>query len=388
MRLLALLPTLITLLPLQTEAQDISRDPYYGELDLVSGFSNDPRTQVVMAGGSIELAESETLSCMGFIGEPPDYRINYSEGSDEYQLSFFATAEVDTVIVVNDPLGAWHCNDDFSDKYGTTAGVQFDSPSYGIYDVWTGVYSEDDNYTEATLYITEQGNVLDQVLEGRGTPAETSSPQPPRNTGSGTAFVITSAGHLLTNHHVVEGCTSLTFQLPGEEPIQASVVSTNQDFDLALLRANVAVQPAEFHSQSRLRLGAEIVVYGFPLLGDLSSQGNLTSGVVSALTGLNDDLSTFQISAQIQPGNSGGPVFDRAGALVGVVVSTANDEYFSAQTGNVPQNVNFAITAGITQAFLDANGVKYTQATTNEVRSIADIAEKAQSITGAVLCYR
>ena len=138
-----------------------------------------------------------------------------------------------------------------------------------------------------------------------------------------------------------------------------------------------------------LRLGDEVVVYGFPLLGDLSSQGNLTNGIVSALSGLNDDLSRLQMTAQIQPGNSGGPVMNRNGEIVGVVVETANDEFFREQRGTAVQNLNFAIRDSIARTFLDTNNVDYVLSTAeSESRSIADIAEAAQQYTGIIECYR
>jgi S1-C subfamily serine protease len=379
---------LITLVPVTLLAQDLSLEANYGEISLSAGFENDPRVISVIAGGSVDLSNSTLFDCIGFVGVAPDYQINYSTSNSSFELSIFAVSEVDTVLLVNAPNGDWHCNDDFSVEFGTTAGLTFEQPIAGIYDIWVGVYHQDNNFSAAELYLTELANFLNEDLIETNNAAETPSPGIPQVVGSGTAFAVTSEGHLVTNYHVIAECSSLTFQLPGTAATEATVVSTNESFDLALLRTSMSTSAAPFQDRSRIRLGDEIVVYGFPLLGDLSSQGNLTSGVVSALTGLNDDLSTFQISAQIQPGNSGGPVFDRYGAVVGVVVSTANQEYFAQQSGNIPQNVNFAITADITQSFLRANNVRYELTDSVEELRTADIAEKAQAVTGALLCYR
>jgi len=369
-------------------AQDVSLEPHYGEISLAAGFDDDPRVVSMIAGGSLDLSVSPLFSCNGFTGNAPDYQIDYSAGNSDLALSFFAVSEVDTVLLVNAPNGLWHCNDDFSAEFGATAGLTFEQPLAGEYDIWVGVYDEADIYTAAELYITELANLLDEDLTETDSPTDTFSPGSPQIIGSGTAFAVTTEGHLITNYHVVSECNSLTFQIPGSAATSATVVSTNESFDLALLRTDTVTRAAQFHNRSRTRLGDDIVVYGFPLLGDLSSQGNLTSGVVSALTGLNDDLSTFQISAQIQPGNSGGPVFDRYGAVAGVVVSTANQDYFAQQSGNIPQNVNFAITADITQSFLRANNVRFELTDSVEELRTADIAEQAQSVTGALLCYR
>src|SRR4029079_10829288 len=92
-----------------------------------------------------------------------------------------------------------------------------------------------------------------------------------------------------------------------------------------------------------VRAGEAIAVYGFPLAGVLSSTGNVVSGNVTALTGLGDDVRYFQISAPIQPGNSGGPLMDYSGLVVGIVNAKLNDLAFAKTTGDLPQNVNFAI---------------------------------------------
>ena len=91
------------------------------------------------------------------------------------------------------------------------------------------------------------------------------------------------------------------------------------------------------------RLAETVVVYGFPLSGMLSSSGNVTLGNISALMGLGDDSRDVQISAAVQPGNSGGPMFDGSGLLLGVVQSKLNAIRAASVTGDIAQNVNFAI---------------------------------------------
>src|SRR4029077_18418126 len=105
--------------------------------------------------------------------------------------------------------------------------------------------------------------------------------------------------------------------------------------------------------------GEEIIVIGFPLKGLLSSAPTITTGIVSSLAGLRDDRTRFQISAPVQPGNSGGPVLDKSGNVVGMVVSKLNVLRIARMTGDIPQNVNFAIPVSILTSVLDANSVKY-----------------------------
>ena len=101
---------------------------------------------------------------------------------------------------------------------------------------------------------------------------------------------------------------------------------------------------------------------GFPLHGLLTSGINVTKGIVSALAGPGDDRRIFQITAPVQPGNSGGPVLDASGNVVGVVVARLDAIKLARRTGRLPQNVNFAISEGTVRAFLDAHDVPYETA--------------------------
>ena len=132
-------------------------------------------------------------------------------------------------------------------------------------------------------------------------------------------------------------------------------------------------------------------VVGFTKTGDrLVGQVaglNITTGNVSALSGMAGSSGLFQISAPIQPGSSGGPVLDRFGQLIGVVVSKLSDSYGMASSGSVPQNVNFAIQLPEVRAFLDAQGVRYASAPSAaqplEQRAIS---RAAQAYTVAIRC--
>ena len=241
--------------------------------------------------------------------------------------------------------------------------------------------SYENEFSSATLYVTELGYLIDPEAEGSDPDDGVRG-----SASSGTAFFVSESGHLITNFHVVSECSSIQFQLPGEPSVVATVIATNAVYDLALLKTELEKPPANFPFARRPDLGQEIVVYGFPLRGDLSSQGNLTSGVISALTGLNDDLSMFQVSAQIQPGNSGGPVLDRYGSVTGVIVAMADAGYFAEQSGSIPQNINFAIRPGIVQSFLDINNIDYQYSAGETELRIAEIAEIAQTFTGALVC--
>lgn len=177
--------------------------------------------------------------------------------------------------------------------------------------------------------------------------------------GSGTAFFVSAEGHLITNHHVIDGCEELRVYYRGAYR-RASIVRINRDNDLALLRMNG--QPdvyAEFQRPLGVRAGDMIVSVGFPLRGLLADEATVTNGTISALAGIGNDRRTIQISAPVQPGNSGGPLLDSSGGVVGVVVAKLDAVRVFAATGDIPQNVNFAINGELITAFLDRAGVAY-----------------------------
>ena len=364
-------------------------DPLYGTVDLSANFNPDPYVSEIRAGGS-DLAETLAQGCVGYVNAArPDYGFNYSNAG-QYTLSLFVEGDEDSTLVVEDPSGRWYCNDDYSAEGGHNPGVVLGEPVDGFYKVWVGTYAQEGLGEAVNLLVTERGVPWEGTSNGASGPLVAPPGDGTSLVASGTGFLVSRTGHVLTNHHVVGECNRLTFQLRGDLAVEADVLSTNQTTDLALLKVPLTtMQPAQFRGRAAVRLGEELVVYGFPLLGDLSSQGNLTNGIVSALSGLGDDLSRMQMTAQIQPGNSGGPVMDRSGNIVGVVVETANDEYFRRERNTLPQNVNFAIRDSLARSFLDTNNVAYDTAEQgSETLPIADIADQAQKFTGIILCYQ
>lgn len=129
-------------------AQDYSLSPNYGEVRLSSGFSPDPHTVSVTAGGSIDAAKLGA-PCTGQISNAPDVQVNYSPGS--LPLIFRTASDSDTTLIVNAPDGQWYCNDDGFTALG--AEVRFNSPRSGNYDVWIGTFGG--GTAAATLYVTE-----------------------------------------------------------------------------------------------------------------------------------------------------------------------------------------------------------------------------------------
>ena len=138
---------------------------------------------------------------------------------------------------------------------------------------------------------------------------------------------------------------------------------------------------------SEVRVGNDIVSYGFPLTGLLSSEGNFSKGSVAAMSGIDDRASQMQISAPLQSGNSGGPLLDYSGIVVGVVVSKLSAVKVAAVTGDIPQNVNFAIKRSVVENFLNRNNVTFRSRTGGLKLDPADIADIAKTYTVQIVCW-
>jgi TPR repeat protein/S1-C subfamily serine protease len=174
---------------------------------------------------------------------------------------------------------------------------------------------------------------------------------------TGTGFAVSEDGQIVTNHHVVADCAEVHVRPQGQEALAGAVMAQDIRNDLALLRATVRLPVAAIRDDGGIRAGDSVVAVGFPLPGLLASEANVTTGTVSALAGVGNDTRFLQMTVPVQPGNSGGPLLDLQGRVVGVVVGKLDALQVASVTGDIPQNVNFAIKAGVVRNFLQAGGV-------------------------------
>ena len=202
---------------------------------------------------------------------------------------------------------------------------------------------------------------------------------------SSTAFAV-APQLLVTNQHAVADCGSIEV-IAADGRRAGSVVDADARIDLALLRVTgLEGATARLRNPRTVRLGEPVTIFGFPLAGELSSSGNFTSGLVSALQGVRDAAGELQITAPIQRGNSGGPVMDASGLVIGVVQYKL-DALKSAQAGgDLPQNVNFAISLDVLAAFLAMNNVPFQANLRSAPLDTAKVAELAQGFTYRVEC--
>jgi TPR repeat protein len=158
----------------------------------------------------------------------------------------------------------------------------------------------------------------------------------------GSGFFLTKDGYFTTNFHVIRNAASVLVSTL-HETHQAKVVATDEVHDLAILKLDGNFSCLPIISSDKVHLGDPVFTVGFPNPDLQGVAPKLTRGEISSLSGIRDSPSEFQISAAIQPGNSGGPLVTEAGIVVGVVVARLHDSNTFKQTGSLPQNVNYAV---------------------------------------------
>lgn len=206
---------------------------------------------------------------------------------------------------------------------------------------------------------------------------------------TGTGFVVGARGYVLTNRHVVRGCEGVRVRPDGGVPRAATVVAIDADDDLALLRTDTTfTNVAAFRGGRAVRAGEAVIAIGFPLSGLLADEAHVTTGSISALAGLYNDLHELTISTPVQPGNSGGPLLDAYGTVVGVVVMKLNARTVQESTGDLPQNVNFAIRSEVVREFLAAQGIAPLTGMPVTALSSADVGDVGRRISLLVECAK
>jgi V8-like Glu-specific endopeptidase len=209
------------------------------------------------------------------------------------------------------------------------------------------------------------------------------TPQPAaRKTSSGSAFRIAS-GLFVTNHHVVNGCSTLKIG----SNLGGRVIASDANKDLSLVLIENDSGGVASIRTNRNQLNETVTAAGFPLDGPFSGIA-ITNGTISRLSGLRGNTSEVQISAPVQPGNSGGPLLDTAANVIGVVSSKLNALKAAGALGDIPQNVNFAISVNTLRDFLDAHSVKYKEVGNERELPGVEIATRASAFTVLLECQK
>lgn len=158
---------------------------------------------------------------------------------------------------------------------------------------------------------------------------------------SGTGWI--SRGVIVTNHHVIEGRRRLTVRFADGDERPARLLASTADDDVALLSVQGPLPEGLPIAPHEAGIGTDVFTLGYPHTQIMGSNAKLTSGIINATTGLRDDPRFYQISAAVQSGNSGGPLINLDGEVVGIVTAKLRADAVYRATGDIPQNVNYAV---------------------------------------------
>jgi S1-C subfamily serine protease len=187
----------------------------------------------------------------------------------------------------------------------------------------------------------------------------------------------------VTNHHVIDGCSFI--DVVGYGP--AKVITSEEDVDLAVLQlkeprshpvAEIRTEPAQ--------LGESVVALGFPLADILDSSLNMGTGIVSSESGLMGEDRWFTTNVGIQPGNSGGPILDDLGRVLGVAVAKIDDQALLALAGTTAPNIGFAIKGDVVAEYLSIFRLPQPGLTQEKAMTARELAQAGRNFTVQITC--
>ena len=195
---------------------------------------------------------------------------------------------------------------------------------------------------------------------------------------SGTGFFVSRTGHIITNHHVVDGCNTVKLNLNGQD-IVGKVLAVDKANDLAIVKADVKPSRAYSISNEDVQLLEDIIIAGYPLGKKVSSAIKTSKGSVTALAGFGDNYSEFQTDAALNQGNSGGPMMNQKGNVVGVAVAA-----YGKKKG--VESFNFGIKSSTLKTFANSNGLNFITPNNRDL-SNKDLGQLITSATIYLECH-
>ena len=175
---------------------------------------------------------------------------------------------------------------------------------------------------------------------------------------SGTGFFVSNNGHIITNDHVIVGCRNVTITKDGKY-VEVNVLAYDEKNDLAILKANL--RPKKFYKISKKdpQLMDDVVIAGYPLGNKVSTSIKTTKGSVTSLSGIGNNFSEFQTDAALNKGNSGGPIIDKGGNVIGVAVAKIQQEGV--------EGFNFGIKSSVLKSFTESNNLRLITASRSRI---------------------
>lgn len=264
------------------------------------------------------------------------------------------------------------CDTTSSNKYADNSSFVMEDPYKFEFQLETGHNSDYNFYTNYTFT--------------RDYPSESIFEQIQQPEWTGTGFAITE-GFVATNYHVTNGAKTIKVRgVNGDmkEAYKAYVVASDREHDLAIIKI-VDKKYEGFENipycigKSIPEVGDEVFVLGYPMTNTMGQEVKLTDGIISAASGYKGDQSMYQISAAVQPGNSGGPLFDNEGNVIGIVCAKHADA----------ENANYAIKVSYLYSLVNSSGLGIKMADGNKVKS-KSLSQKVKQVKPFVYlieCY-
>ena len=267
---------------------------------------------------------------------------------DEWQMSEYIQPDINLLTIVNiqDRI-RFFINDELVKEVGR---IYYDGSFCGI-----SLY----NPTSQPIVADAALLTVHEIIDPRNIPAEYLPEEkldPNSWKGNGSGFFLNQEGYIATNYHVIEDATVVqaNFTRNGKvESYPAKVVTADPQNDLAIIKIddpsfkNVSQIPYGLLSRT-IDTGSEVFALGYPMADIMGNEVKFTDGKISSKSGIQGDARVYQISVPIQPGNSGGPLFDMKGNVVGITSSGLNRDYFKSE------NVNYAIKASYLKTLMES----------------------------------
>ncbi len=196
------------------------------------------------------------------------------------------------------------------------------------------------------------------------------------NLGSG--FFISDSGYFITNYHVVEDARELVIKLEGGTIFTAEIIASDLANDTVVGKVDARTVPIPLFNGQASK-GEEVFTLGYPLISAQGQEQKATLGRINALSGVNNDVRFYQVDTPIQPGNSGGPIINSHGEVVGVVTATLDEIATLRESGALGQNVNYAVKIAYIFPILNSSGLDFSVTSENRklhMIKIADMYEK------------
>jgi V8-like Glu-specific endopeptidase len=199
----------------------------------------------------------------------------------------------------------------------------------------------------------------------------------------GSGFVIRQDGYILTNYHVIKNANQITVTIPGRQAVPARVVTVDQEKDLAILQVSLRnVTALPIASSETVQVLDSVTVLGYPLPTELGTALSASDGKVNAIRdGHNGGTQLFQIDANVNPGNSGGPLLNNHGEVVGIIVAKINSLEYAKENGTIPERINFAIPVNEAQDLLRKVIPNFTPSNRQQVLTDQQVFASAKSST-------